>query len=481
MYALTLSIALLFLLLLCVIVVYMSFFKQFKKMQDCSCSPESVKYIGKQLNGQTFGGEISENFDGYGYATTQKPALGRKEVYLNTNSTLRPINHNFNFSDNMYPEIMKSQQDIENVKNKIRQLVGARPDDEILFTSSCSECFATVFNWLHKILPFGVVLGSSFDHPVVQENAELYGFGYEQRLDRMIIPDNVNAIVLTQVSATTGEIMDLEIILKQLSRYSFLNDYIAGEKSPKMIADDIDYNYTLQYKPLIIVDATQSLTKINIGMHAYEMDVDVVVASLHKIGFPINFSGVMIISKNVLGSFVPLIGGNQQHGMRGGSVNMAAIIDNAELLDKKDDYTKRIDVWEKTYKYFTENGLDVYKPQNRHLYNTFLIDSGKKCPLNVINELATKYGIYVSPKTACTSETIAEENPEECTDDGRRNTFGGKYIDENETAGRNVFARSANKRKEKHIPYENAIRVSFNEPEILTPDVLKHIIKEIRD
>ena len=99
---------------------------------------------------------------------------GQREVYLNTNSTLKPYHGAYNQSDTMYPENIKSHQEMEVFKNKIRKLIGANEDDEIIFMSSCSEAMASVMHWISLMTPYGIICGTSFDHKTVKENAELY-------------------------------------------------------------------------------------------------------------------------------------------------------------------------------------------------------------------------------------------------------------------------------------------------------------------
>ena len=89
---------------------------------------------------------------------------GKREIYLNTNSTLKPIHHGFNQSDTMYPENIQATQEAEAFKNKIRKLIGANPDDEIIFMSSCSEAMASIMHWISLTAPYGVICGTDYDH-----------------------------------------------------------------------------------------------------------------------------------------------------------------------------------------------------------------------------------------------------------------------------------------------------------------------------
>lgn len=366
-----------------------------------------------------------------------------KEIYLNTNSTYRPVNKEFNYSDILYPEIMEERKSIENITDKIKTIVGADKNDTVIFTSSCSESLATVFNWLNKVIPYGNVVGSSYDHSVVKNNAELYNFKYIQDNSFENI-SNASAVVLTQVSPETGEILNINDISNRIAQQENIYD--------KSIDFD-DFNNEskiMQYRPWIIVDATQSFLKLPINMK--ENNIDIVVASLHKIGFPINFSGILVISNRIMDTFVPLIGGIQQNHYRGGSINPQTFIDNSYLLNSYDTYfQKRKTRWEQSVKYLREKGLTVYEPKTEHLYNTILIDTNNNCPLKVINSLANKHNIYISPKTACLNEKLNREQHLE---------------QEQETSKQNSF--------------KNAVRISFMDPKVINKKVLSKIIQEIQ-
>ena len=381
----------------------------------------------------------------------EKP-LGMREIYLNTNSTYRPVHGKFNQSDMLYPETSQSMNDLEEVKQKLKKLVCANDEDEIIFVSSCSEAIASVFHWISLESPYTTICGTEHDHSTIRENAELYNFIYDSTsLKKRYIPDNTSCITLTHVDPTTGEIIDIENYISILSQYKFIDELVNNNEDDIGISGD----KLLQYRPVTMLDATQSIGKIYIDIHGHKNEIDVVVASLHKLGFPLNFSGIIILNKSVKDRFVPLVAGSQQNGMRGGSYNPDGLIENMHLLDHRDNRESRKQKWEEAYNFFTEKGLNVYKPKGEHLYNTLLIDTNNHCTLELITELSSKYGIYLGNKTACKNEPQKRGGSKKKNND--KQTAGSKQLK----------------------PFDNAVRISFIDPVVLTRDSMEKIASEI--
>jgi cysteine sulfinate desulfinase/cysteine desulfurase-like protein len=212
----------------------------------------------------------------------------------------------------------------------------------------------------------------------------------------------------------------------------------------------------LQHRPIVMLDATQSIGKVNILMHGHKQPIDVVMASLHKLGFPLNFSGVLVLNASIKEQYVPLIAGAQQDGKRGGSYSLTSLLSNAGLLDHQDPLEQRKAEWESARKYFQSRGLNVYTPKGDHLYNTILIDTNNHCPLELIKTLADDHEIYVGNKTACANEVNKKTGEVKVL----KNLQGGKA--------------SKDPR-----PFDNSVRISFVEPGTLDEGALKVIADEI--
>lgn len=313
--------------------------------------------------------------------------------YLNYNSTSAP---DFNYSDLLYPEVQMEREGVEELKSKVLSIVNAPVGSKCIITSGATEAIANCIKWAKKYIPNGTITGSSFDHSAVEANSKTNGMSYKKiNLENDPIPDNTAAIFVTQVNGSNGEFQSLKEISKNLNSESFLID--GG-----MIKDE---SRVLQYHPLIFLDATQSIMKLPIDMEKNR--INAVFFSLHKLGGEQGL-GFLIINEGKFPKFEPLIAGEQQDGLRGGTLPIQHILEFREVFNNFDDFLKRKNRWEEVYEKFKDHGIEVLKPNGKHLYSTFLIKT-KKCSKAIISELAEK-GIYIGAKSACSLENGKNEN-----------------------------------------------------------------------
>lgn len=312
--------------------------------------------------------------------------------YLNYNSTfLGGNNEEFNPSDINYNENIELKIEEERIKNFLLNYVNAPDGSKVIFNSGASESIANMMVWAKSISPFGMVLGSSLDHPTIKANAENYDLFYSHiNFDNMEIPNGTTMIFITGVSPSTGEIYPMN-----LKKYKYLND-----------EDYLSYISEKQIKPLKVLDASQMIGKIKIDMK--KEDLNAVFFSTHKIGG--NFNNGVLIVNDRLYDFKPLIAGNQQYHLRGGTYEIENYLNINYLLK---DYEKQfnIDECKEIYKEITKelekNEIKFYKPKLKHLYNTILIHLNN-CNAKIIHDLAES-GIYLGSSTACQSDNINKE------------------------------------------------------------------------
>ena len=328
-----------------------------------------------------------------------------KIIYLNVNSTKANKNGMMNPSDLGYPDVLDDRIQLMSIEGRIKEIVGADEKARIIINSGSTESIANMMFWISRINKYGVVVGSNYDHGSVKDNAELYGLKYTTSDGG---DDNVSAIFMTHVSGSTGEIMDIAERVKQLP----------------------------EEKPLLILDAAQSICKVPIKMKAW--GIDALFFSLHKIGGPEGL-GILIIGDR--DDYVPLIAGKQQHKLRGGTLPIHEICLYSEIFFDEDDSSKRIKIWNHAYDRFSKAGLKVYKPVGKHLYNTLLIKVDD-CPLELISRLADE-GIFVGNVSSCLNEEII---------DGRK-------------PSNDDF---------------KAIRISFDNETVITDDAINKIIDQIQ-
>lgn len=350
-----------------------------------------------------------------------------KGAYLNYASTNAKKNGNFNYSDRVYPQVMEQREAISDLEVDIRKLVNAPANAKVIFNSGATESIATCVHWTKTYNQYSSMLGSPFDHSAVKDNCDLFELKYDQSLQKGI-NDKTGGIMLTHVNSKTGEIINVKnFITNMFSIYTF------SYEQPT-ISENV-----MQYRPLLFLDATQSITKVPVDMERWGLDA--VFFSLHKIGGPQGLGVLVVDDKSK--SFKPLIAGKQQKSLRGGTLPLSQLVYNSDIFENKDDYNKRIDTWKHAVSRMEESGLKVYKPKGAHLYNTILIDIGH-CPMPIINHLASKQ-IYVGNVSACQNEVEDTNDPDET----------------------NVK------------PFDKAIRISFSSPDELNDAIVDKIIKSI--
>lgn len=373
--------------------------------------------------------------------------MNNKKYYLNSSSTNYNLTHEFNMSDVLYEENKRDRQKVGALENKIKKLIGASEDAKVIFNSGASESIATCIHWAKSINPYGVIVGTKHDHVSVKENCKIYKLNYKELTnENQKIDDRAGCIFITHVDSKTGEIYDVDNFVNNIKGYRYLQE---------MNSDFYNMNYKkiLQYRPLLILDATQSITKVPIKMD--EWGFDAVFWSNHKIGGDMG-KGVLVV-KETYNEFVPLIAGAQNGGMRGGSQSANSILHDSKIYDQVDDINSRKNKWLAAVDYLESQGIKVYKPKGNHLYNTILIDTESKCPYTILSELSQQY-IYLSPKSACMAEQ--------------------KLNDANRNGENNITTIEGGNNPK---PFDNALRISFTHGEDIDGYVLNTIAKTINE
>lgn len=349
-------------------------------------------------------------------------------TYLNTNSTYATRTGFYNASDLGYPDMRILRTEKEKTFEKIKKLVNAPPDSIVVLNSGATESIATCVNWAKKYNKYGIIYGTDFDHSSVEKNVINQDMEYKHIDDGI---ENAAGIFLTHVNSKTGEILEdkyLHIADTLLSLQDATSDFEA----------DIA---TVPYEPLIFVDATQSIMKTDIDMA--RMKANALFFSLHKIGGPMNM-GVIVVHAPERKPFIPLIAGEQNHSMRGGTMNDTVFVQNRDIFEHIHLPEERIKKWNEVADVLRRNNIKVVEPKSKHIYNTFLIDTeSENCPLSIVDKL-TDSNIYVGTISACSNESIYEGKMKGGADN--------KYI-----------------------------RISFNDPEDVKISAIEKICSVIRD
>lgn len=336
--------------------------------------------------------------------------MDNKFYYLNSSSTDYNDTKQFNLSDVFYKSNEEARVKINDLSEKIKRLVNAPEDAKVIFNSGATESIATVVHWAAVSFPGFKLCGTNADHSAVLENCKIYNQKYIKKDDIENVAndlDRTGAIYLTHVDGKNGEILNVKKVVENINNVEFLQYGC----SPTVYEED---NYNLfnvnshsltQYRPLIFLDATQSILKVPIDMKGWGLDA--VFWSNHKIGGHMG-RGCLVIVPRSEHPFVPLIGGAQNGNLRGGSISANSILEDSDIYNYKDHLHDRRRQWFAAKKYLEEKGLKVYTPNKPHLFNTLLIDTGANCPYSVVSSLAEE-NIYMSPKSACMAERKINE------------------------------------------------------------------------
>lgn len=349
--------------------------------------------------------------------------------YLNYNSTNAPMNQTLNISDIGYDQVMLSRRSINMFIVAVKRFINAPPNAKVIINSGATESIANMVHWGKLLSPYGAVYGTDLDHDAVKDNCENFDVPYKQLKKKL--PTDASIIILTHASGKTGEYMDVENFSRNFTSHTFLNEHDASTDS-NVVTED---KRLRQYRPIVALDASQSITKLKIDMDKWKLDA--VFWSMHKIGGPPGL-GVLVVNETPRRKFKPLIAGSQQMNLRGGTLPLAQIINCEQYL--KHNQITTMKAWKDAVEYLKDEGLDIIMPVRKHLFNTILIRLNQ-CPLGIINALA-KNRIYVGSVSSCALE---------------------KYADE-----------AAKTEK------EGFLRLSFADPEDVKRDILKEVVSTVR-
>ncbi|MFO0416140.1 MAG: cysteine desulfurase family protein [Pseudomonadota bacterium] len=197
---------------------------------------------------------------------------------------------------------------IEEARNEIRKVIGAGQSDYVIFTSGASEANNTVIASAAR--QKGSLISSTIEHPcVLRPLTQLSAGGHHVTL---VAPNSSGEVAPQAVSqALTGEV-SLVSIMAANNETGVVNDIRSLASETRKLAP----------KATIHTDAAQLLGKVPLSFN--ELGVDCMTISGHKIG-ALTGVGALIIRKGI--ELTPLIlGGAQEHKLRGGTENVAGIL-----------------------------------------------------------------------------------------------------------------------------------------------------------
>ncbi|MCM1223568.1 MAG: cysteine desulfurase [Lachnospiraceae bacterium] len=299
----------------------------------------------------------------------------------------------------LYSKAKDVKRDISIARKTIADFINAE-SDEIYFTSGGSEsnCLA-IQGWLKYVQSLNLrpcIITTVIEHKSISECVkDLHKSGIEV----LYLPVNeygyVNPSNLEKALKSTLLKFDSVLVSVQ-----YANNEIGTIQNIKLLAD-IAHKYIATFH----TDAIQAFGKINIDVS--ELGVDMMSVSGHKIHAPKGI-GFLYVNENT--KIKPLIYGNQENGLRGGTENVPYIIGFAEAVklfsSKKYDWIHMLNVKEYLISRLKEE-FDCKINSNEN-YNSLNIVNAT-FPQNITGEALIQLldisDIMVSSGSACNSYT----------------------------------------------------------------------------
>lgn len=243
-------------------------------------------------------------------------------VYLDNNATtklsekvreaiLPYIDLQFGNPSSLYMHGAKVRKAVDSARSNCASLVGCQAKN-LIFTSGGSESNCTAFNSAVNQLPKRrKIITTSVEHSSILEYCKmLESRGYE--VIYLDVDENCN-ISLKQLEAVVDDstaLLSIQYANNEVGTILLTETVLKKIKALKK-----------KYHFLFHVDAVQALGKCDFDVS--KLDADFVSFSGHKVHCPKGIG--MLYVKNTK-SFVPLIAGHQESGLRGGTENVLGIV-----------------------------------------------------------------------------------------------------------------------------------------------------------
>lgn len=260
-------------------------------------------------------------------------------IYLDNNSTTKPfpevvdvmtqfmMNRYWNASS-AYGQLDGLEEIVDSAKAAIRTLIGATPDDEVVFTSGATESnvWATA-EGARRAMNCGWVLSSQIEHPSISESlVSLQGQGVDVRY----VPVTRNGTFDVDKLA---DLIDPDLRFASLMLAHNETGVIQPLREAALLIRD------RAPQCLIHTDATQAIGKVPVSFSDELCEVDLISFSGHKFHGPKGIGGLVIRNGTQI---KPLIrGGGQQNNLRSGTLNVPAIVGISVAAEKSWESLKK--------------------------------------------------------------------------------------------------------------------------------------------
>lgn len=328
------------------------------------------------------------------------------EIYLDSASTTKPVGsildaikpyiesywHN---PSSLYNNGVKVREDIEAVRNDIANLINAKPE-EIYFTSGATEANNWVIRGYNEQSCYTAdIFTTPIEHKSiinVLENCNL------RPCVEYIRIDNEGVVDLNWLKQEIEWKCDIGIPL--LTSIIAANNEIGTVQDLKKISDIVHSN---NGDTIFHTDATQMLPYMPIDVE--EMGIDMLSASAQKLG-GLKGTGFLYIRDRIKDHIAPLIYGEQEQGMRGGTENVVGIIAMGEAIKHINYDNSNLTYMRDVFIYELEKmGCKLIGSKEHRLPNNISVMLPEGCGGEEMLYLLDMSLIEISTGSACNSQS----------------------------------------------------------------------------
>lgn len=246
------------------------------------------------------------------------------ELYLDNASTTKPsdsilnaimpyIEEHWHNPSSLYSNGVKVRNDIESVRKQVANLINAKPE-EIYFTSGAAEAN----NWAIRGYDDKCCAGQIITTPI--EHASII-----KMIEKSHLQSNIKIADIDQYGVVKlDSLVPYNKYKSNLTSVIAANNEIGTVQNLKDISDKVH-----SYNGVFHTDATQMLPYMQIDVE--KMGIDMLSASAQKLG-GLKGAGFLYVKNSVKDMIEPLIYGEQERGMRGGTENVVGIIAMGEAI-----------------------------------------------------------------------------------------------------------------------------------------------------
>lgn len=283
--------------------------------------------------------------------------------------------------------------DITKARNFFAATINAKSAHEIYFTASGSEADNWALKGLGLACPVYIVTDNIEHHAILNCVHSMVDTG--RAYSRILYVNSQGCVDDTELEKTLGALPADSIAIVSIM---MINNEIGIQQNIKHLA-----TIARKYHAYFHTDAVQAYGKIPIDVQ--DLGVDMLSVSSHKIGAP-RGAGFLYVREGT--PIIPLIdGGQQEHHMRAGTENVAAIMGFAKAaeiaMENRFDNLQKIKDLSNYFKSQLKT-LDKIKINNDNKY-TFpnTISVNMNFPAERVVAYLNEFDICVSSGSACNS------------------------------------------------------------------------------